>query len=176
METKEEAILKATETMVRRGGYNGFSFREIAKEVGVKSSSVHYYFPTKEDLGIAVTRYYTDRFFESLGSPDTLKANGKDPITVYIAAFRYALTQDKRMCLCGMFGAEIDGLPQGVVTQTQEFFSRNLDWLEQAYNIKKHSEARKKAMQTLSLLQGALISSNALGDEQLFEHATEILR
>ena len=57
MEKKEQAILKITEEMVRRGGYNGFSFREIAKQVGIKSSSVHYHFPTKEDLGVAVAKY-----------------------------------------------------------------------------------------------------------------------
>ncbi|MEM7678447.1 MAG: TetR/AcrR family transcriptional regulator, partial [Myxococcota bacterium] len=72
MEGNQDAILKAAEEMVRQGGYNAFSFRAIADVVGIKSSSVHYYFPTKEDLGVAVAKYYTHRFIESLGEPHAL--------------------------------------------------------------------------------------------------------
>ena len=43
------AIMDAAERRMRIGGFNGFSFREIAADVGVKSSSVHYHFPTKEN-------------------------------------------------------------------------------------------------------------------------------
>jgi len=42
----EAKILDLAETLIRQNGYNGFSFRDIASGVGVKSSSVHYYFPT----------------------------------------------------------------------------------------------------------------------------------
>jgi TetR/AcrR family transcriptional repressor of nem operon len=41
MQDKEAAILKVTESMIRDGGYNSFSFRSIADAVGIKSSSVH---------------------------------------------------------------------------------------------------------------------------------------
>ena len=50
------AIMDAAERRMRIGGFNGFSFREIAADVGVKSASVHYHFPTKENLAAAVTR------------------------------------------------------------------------------------------------------------------------
>ena len=55
-------LMDAAERHIRQSGYNAFSFRELAKEVGIKSSSVHYYFPTKADLAAAVARRYTDRF------------------------------------------------------------------------------------------------------------------
>ena len=126
MEKKEQTILQVTEAMVRQGGYNAFSFRDIAQKVGIKSSSVHYYFPTKEDLGAAVAKYYTDKFITSLGSPIELLEQGKNPIEYYVDAIRHAVTKDKRMCLCGMLGAEANGLPQRVVAETQAFFTRCL--------------------------------------------------
>jgi TetR/AcrR family transcriptional repressor of nem operon len=180
MEKKEQAILKITEEMVRRGGYNGFSFREIAKQVGIKSSSVHYHFPTKEDLGVAVAKYYTERFFETLGQAQELLDNNRDPIQSYVSAFRQALSEDKRMCLCGLLGAEIDGLPERVVEQTQEFFRLQLAWLEDAYRLmdpdnNTQTIARKKASQTLALLEGAIVTSNVLDDISLFDSAAELL-
>jgi TetR/AcrR family transcriptional regulator, transcriptional repressor for nem operon len=54
MSTIAEAIMDAAELRMRGGGFNGFSFREIADDVGIKSSSVHYHFPTKEKLAAAV--------------------------------------------------------------------------------------------------------------------------
>src|SRR5262249_51075008 len=57
-------IMDAAERRMRIGGFNGFSFREIAADVGVKSSSVHYHFPTKEKLAAAVIHRYTDEVAE----------------------------------------------------------------------------------------------------------------
>src|SRR3712207_8206920 len=42
-----ERIMDAAERRIRAAGYGGFSFRELAAEVGVKSASVHHHFPTK---------------------------------------------------------------------------------------------------------------------------------
>jgi TetR/AcrR family transcriptional repressor of nem operon len=174
--SKEQAILKTAEELVRRGGYNAFSFRDIAKMVGVKSASVHYHFPTKEDLGAAIARHYTDRFINALGDPIELHALGKNPIAVYIATFRRALVEDKLMCLCGMLGAEIEGLPEGVVQETRAFFGQNLNWLSKAYALKHNDNmASKKAVQTLSLLEGAMITSNVQGNIKLFDDAVEML-
>ena len=50
------AIMDAAERRMQLGGFGGFSFRELAADVGVKSSSVHYHFPTKEALAAAVIR------------------------------------------------------------------------------------------------------------------------
>jgi len=172
----EEDILKAAEKMVREGGYNAFSFRDIAKAVGIKSSSVHYHFPTKADLGAAVAKYYTEKFLQCIGQPDALVATKKDPIKVYIKAFKDALTEDKRMCLCGLLGAEIDGLPPEVAVQTKAFFEKNIDWLTQAYTLKNgKAGAKDKAVQTLALLEGAMITSNVLNDAKSFDVAANIL-
>src|ERR1700720_895295 len=50
MRDVKTAILDAAERRMQIGGFGGFSFREIAADVGIKSSSVHYHFPTKENL------------------------------------------------------------------------------------------------------------------------------
>lgn len=177
MESKETQILEAAEQMVREGGYNAFSFREIAATVGIKSSSVHYHFPTKADLGAAVAAYYTDKLMNYLGTPEIMVQDGKDPIDMYIKVFRNGLTEDKRMCLFGMLGAEIKGLPSQVSAQTKVFFERNIEWLTKAYTIKGSTEeARSKAVQTISLLEGAMIASNVMNDIKVFDQATASIK
>ncbi len=62
--TIAELIMDAAEPRMRGAGFNGFSFREIADDVGIQSSSVHYHFPTKEKLAAAVVHRYGDRLGE----------------------------------------------------------------------------------------------------------------
>ena len=61
MDDAKTAIMNAAERRMQLGGFNGFSFREIAADIGIKSSSVHYHFPTKEDLAAAVIRRWSGR-------------------------------------------------------------------------------------------------------------------
>ena len=64
-DTKQK-ILAAARLTVQDRGYAGLSFRELAKEVGIKSASIHHYFPTKGELGAALANRYTADFADYL--------------------------------------------------------------------------------------------------------------
>jgi len=49
-------ILDATESLMIESGYAAVSTRRVAKEIGIKPSLVHYYFPTTDDLFLALFR------------------------------------------------------------------------------------------------------------------------
>ena len=55
-------LMDLAEAHIRDGGYTGFSFRNLAAEVGIKSANVHHHFPTKAKMAAAVARRYGDRF------------------------------------------------------------------------------------------------------------------
>ncbi len=172
--TKKEELLQAAQNRVREGGYNNFSFRELAKEVGIKSASVHYHFPTKADLGAELAKQYTNNFILALGDVKTLHNAGNNPIAVFVAQFKQALHHDQKMCLCGLLGAEADILPQPVRTEIKRFFSQNLAWLEQAYLYHEPTnklQAKQSAIKTISLLEGAMMISIASQDNSIFDSA-----
>jgi TetR/AcrR family transcriptional repressor of nem operon len=178
--SKKNELLAAAELRVRSGGYANFSFRELASEVGIKSASVHYHFPTKEDLGAELAHQYTERFLTNLGDASAYVQQGKNPIEVYTEHFKHALTVDKKMCLCGLLGAESESLPQKVKNETKRFFKRNINWLEQAYKslqiTNNDSEITSKAVTTLALLEGALMISKTLDSIDVFERATAAIK
>lgn len=177
MSDTEQLILNSTEDMIRQGGYNGFSFRNIADAIGIKSSSVHYHFETKEKLGAATTKRYTENFMTALGQPEQLKADGINPVLFYITAFRNAIISDKGMCLCGILGTETNMLPDSIVAELKNFFDKNVEWLESAYKQIGYAENNKKnkALQTLSLLEGAMIISTSSKELNSFDLATSQL-
>ncbi|MBH0055359.1 TetR/AcrR family transcriptional regulator [Pseudoalteromonas sp. SWXJZ94C] len=172
--SKKEALLKAAENKVRLGGYSNFSFRELASEVGIKSASVHYHFPTKADLGAELAHQYTNSFLAALGEPNELKASGKNPINVYTQLFRSALVTDRKMCLCGLLGAESDSLPDKVRLEVKRFFNENLAWLTAAHLVNGDLNPTQSAIQTVSLLEGAMMISKTLDDNSYFELATQL--
>lgn len=172
--SKKEALLKVAENKVRLGGYSNFSFRELASEVGIKSASVHYHFPTKADLGAELAHQYTNSFLAALGEPNDLKASGKNPINVYTQLFRSALVTDRKMCLCGLLGAESDSLPDKVRLEVKRFFNENLAWLTAAYLANGDINPTQSAIQTVSLLEGAMMISKTLDDNSYFELATQL--
>jgi len=176
MSDTEQFILNATEDMIRQGGYHGFSFRNIADAIGIKSSSVHYHFGTKEKLGAAITKRYTENFIIALGSPEELLATGVNPVVHYINAFRAAIISEKGMCLCGILGTEASILPESIVIELDDFFERNIEWLERAYEqIGSIENTKEKAAQTLSLLEGGMMIATTKKDLTLFDLSTKLL-
>lgn len=159
------AILDAAERRIRKGGFNGFSFREIAADVGVKSSSVHYHFPTKENLAAAVVRRYTDRAAERF---DQALAADPDPIQVWTRAFRGTLRSDDRMCPCNVLAATLD-VPAEVATEVRRFYQTCLDKIVAA------GLPPEQASLLLATITGAMLLANTLGDLDAYDRATREL-
>ena len=154
-----ETILDAAERRVRQAGYNGFSFRDIAADVGIKSSSVHYHFPGKELLVEAVADRYVQRTREWLGDPFGLSAVAAVDRVVYL--FLTASETDDLMCLCGILGAESGGIPPAVRPRVSAFFVLLVDWLEVAL---AKSTANLSAQEVVAQLEGGLIMSRTFDD------------
>ncbi|MCB9111119.1 MAG: TetR/AcrR family transcriptional regulator [Anaerolineales bacterium] len=62
IENSKRTILNLAESLLQDKGFNGFSYANIASELGVKNAAIHYHFPSKEDLGVAVIKRYRERF------------------------------------------------------------------------------------------------------------------
>lgn len=77
-ETTRGLILDMTEKLMVDEGYAAVSSRRIAQELGLNSATIHYYYPTTDDVFIALHRRMTDRQLEGLekvlSSEDPLQA------------------------------------------------------------------------------------------------------
>jgi TetR/AcrR family transcriptional regulator, transcriptional repressor for nem operon len=157
------AIMDAAEKRIRSGGFNGFSFREIAADVGIKSSSVHYHFPTKEDLAAAVIRRYATVVSDYI---DQQLVSDSDPYRVWTKAFRTNLLGPGCMCPAVVMGTGSGDLPDVVVKEVQHFYQMHLDKLVQ------HGLSPKEADEFLSTITGALVLANAFADKTMYDRAT----
>ena len=131
METKStvrEQLLDHAITLIMLRGFHGFSYRDLSELVGVKTSSIHYYFPSKDDLVLEAVAEYSRNVLRALDSIDAaLPADAK--LSRYTKLFGRTLGDGNQICLCGMLAADIESLPDNVRQAVQAFFRANETWL-----------------------------------------------
>lgn len=179
----KETILEIARSMVQARGYNALSFREIAKEVGVKSASIHYHFPTKGDLGAALARRYTEDGVAYLNG--LLEAGLDLPACMqsYTDIFRSALLNNNRMCLCGIMAAEYDDLPTQVRDELDRFTDANVTWLAAVWsradpqqNMETAAAAREHALAIYAAVEGAQLVARGRCDIATFDKLIKVYR
>jgi len=164
----KEKILAAAEKRVRHVGYNAVSFRDLAADVGVKSSSVHYYFLKKEDLGEALVVRYAEQFKSELDMLDVSTLELQDALTAYVDLYGQALVLGDSICLCAILGAEANGLAPRIRQQVQDFFQMNTDWLTKLFKKAPGGPDRMAPLEIVSALEGAMIISTTLNSREAF--------
>src|SRR5271170_7905520 len=106
-----ERILDVSERLVQSRGFNGFSYANVAAELGITTASLHYHFPGKAELGEALIERYAVRFSDALAAIDARAPDGCAKLAAYSGLYADVL-RGRRMCLCGMLAAEYETLPQ----------------------------------------------------------------
>lgn len=179
MDTRQH-ILQIARRDVQAKGYNALSFRELAKQVGVKSASIHYHFPTKGDLGAELARQYTEQgviYLDALLDECTSEQTCFDR---YAAIFRGALENQNRMCLCGIMAAEVEDLPSEVREQVQAFNKANLGWIGRALHKWQPGldpeTAQRRALAIFSAMEGAQLIARGSQDIGVFDRALQAYR
>lgn len=171
-----DQILDAAELRMREQGYNAVSFRDIASDVGIKSASLHYHFPKKADLGLALVRRYAENFQALLAEKTRDNVDPNNSINVFIDLHRRALKDQGLLCLCAVFGAEAKGLPANVTQGVRVFFESNIDWLAGAYEKAGLVNPRSRAKAGVAALEGALMVALVNEDNDVFEAVAQLVR
>jgi TetR/AcrR family transcriptional regulator, transcriptional repressor for nem operon len=166
-------IVAAAERRMRECGFHGFSFRDIAADVGIRSASVHHHFPTKEHLGAAVAEAYTRRLLEALGDPDDPQRTPEDLLELFVDRYRRNLQNERRSCLGAVIAYELTSLPDHVGRAGAEFFEKSKAWLEAVLRRRspkaKAETIEAQALRILALLQGGTLIAKALRRKDAFE-------
>jgi TetR/AcrR family transcriptional repressor of nem operon len=174
-------ILDAAERLVQERGFNGFSYADVARELGVTKAALHYHFGSKAELGDALIDRYAARFFEALAKVDIEKTDAGDKLRAYAQLYTDVF-RDDRMCLCGMLAADYTTLPDPMRERVVRFFDDNEVWLarvleagRKAGTIRFAGPARSVARTLIGGLEGAMLVARPYRDLKRFRDAAELL-
>jgi len=126
-----EKILNEAIDIIRRKGVHGFSFRTLAERCGIKSSSVHYYFPSKRDLILTILSDYVSLIKTELTA---LKKNEPEPrrrIEKYIDMFIEWIKDGgyDKGCIALVVGNELSESDKEVRATVSGLVRYHINWL-----------------------------------------------
>lgn len=160
--TTKQTIVDIADNLVRDKGYNAFSFKDIANEMGIKTASIHYHFPTKSDLGLAVIEVHFQRF-EAMKSalenqPPLLKLEG------FLSLYSDIRAANK-VCLVGSLATDLNTVDGNIKQELKLFSQMVLEWVTK---ILEEGKQQNEFQYTISSRAKALmIITNILAIVQL---------
>lgn len=128
MADKRTELQTLAQAIVQRSGLRELSFRQLAERTGVKSSSVHYYFPEKHDLTAVLIASYGEAFAQRLAAIAARQVGLQRKLSAFVDLFEEA-AQDDKLCLCGMLAAEASALDEHCRGLLSGFFRQSEAWL-----------------------------------------------
>ncbi|MEL6831017.1 MAG: TetR/AcrR family transcriptional regulator [Pseudomonadota bacterium] len=179
MDRKTE-ILDSAEKLARRHGYDGFSYADLERVVGIRKASIHHHFPSKAELAEALVRRYTDRMRAELSRISVSHSSAARRLRDYLAVYQKALKGGEALCLCVVFSAGSQSLSDPVVELLKQYHDDSIDWLSGLFaqaaadqTIANVGEPKREAIACLALVEGAQLLSRASRSEIPFEEATQ---
>jgi TetR/AcrR family transcriptional repressor of nem operon len=170
-------VLDVAERLVQIRGFNGFSYADVADELGITKAALHYHFASKGALGAALIDRYCDRLAAKLAALGAADRSAAARLRGYAALYRNML-REQRLCLCGMLAAEYQTLPQAMQSAVIRFFTLNEAWLAEvlaggaaAGEIQLAGSAQDAAVALVAGLEGAMLVTRPFNDMARFEAA-----
>lgn len=179
-----EQILDLAETLIQTRSYSAFSYQDVSDALGLTKASIHYHFPSKAELGVAVVDRYAARFAAALAALDQDKAKSSMALLdFYVQPYlQFAKTAD-RICLCGALAGEMLALPPEMRRRVERFFTTHHAWLAgilergvQRGEFTLPAPATKTARLVFSALQGALLVKRTTGDMAQVKDVIAVLK
>lgn len=168
METREKLVHRADQ-MIRKQGYNAFSYKDLSLPMQIRNAAIHYYFPSKSDLGVAVIDQSIQGFAQRTLQWSHLPENEQLKQFAQI----YAHDRDADLiCLMGSLAPDYQTLPAVVQDRIRIMGEDILEWLTHCLErgreqdlFRFNGEPYDRALLVISTLLSALLLSRVLGGD-----------
>lgn len=169
-------ILACARSLIIAGGYNGFSYADIADVVGIRKPSIHHHFPGKADLVkklVETHRAQTELGVENLERVITAP---RDQLRAYVDHWKACIEDSSApFCVAALLASEMPILPEEVAEQVRSYFRFLSGWLTAVLerglvnrSLKLAHPPRVEAEVLMATVHGAMLSARAYGDAEIF--------
>ncbi len=178
-----DEILACARTLIIAGGYNGFSYADIADVVGIRKPSIHHHFPSKVDLVRTLVSRYREEVEVGIAELERHASDPADILRKY-AGFWEACINDASapFCVCALLAGELPVLPEEIALEVRAHFRALSSWLTSVFErgghqgiLKLTDAPRMEAEAFMATVHGAMLSARAYGDPKAFSTVTNLL-
>lgn len=174
------ALLDCAQDLIQRVGVNAMSYKHLSDEIGIRKASIHYHFPKKEDLIVALLgrcREAYDAMYNEIVASDN---SAKHKLFMISELFEQSLRNGK-ICVIGMLSVEFESLSESACRATEAAIKSSSKIYEKIF-IQAVSEGvfpsdvstYDAAYGFFSFLLGAQVLSRCTNDPYGFQRTSEI--
>jgi TetR/AcrR family transcriptional repressor of nem operon len=176
-----ERILKTAKGLMVERGYSAFSYADISEAVAITKASIHFHFPTKAILAVAVLKAHRQELVKATEMLDQKIANPLERIHAYVRYWESCI-RDRTMpfCIAALLAAELPSLPKEVQGEVRLHFDCLEKWLERTLKagarkstIQLQAPAATEAQVLMAIVHGAMLSARATGSDSVFKNITD---
>jgi TetR/AcrR family transcriptional repressor of nem operon len=181
--TTSDEILSCARSLIIAGGYNGFSYADIAAVVGIRKASIHHHFANKVDLVRTLLQRYRQDADLGIAEFERRSADPVDQLRAYTGYWSACIGDpNTSFCVCALLASQIPVLPEDVVLEVRAYFRTLSSWLTSVMDrgakqgsLLLSDTARVEAETFMAAVHGAMLSARAYGDPKIFSLITEPL-
>lgn len=182
-ETRSKLVETARD-LFHRQGYTPTGIAQILKESGVNSGSLYYYFPTKEDLLVAVLEWYRDHIGDNL--IDLHCGRIEDPVEKVFGlldGYRQLLMmfEFELGCPIGALALELANSHPAARSLILVNFEQWVDTVEQFFRavedrLPEGTDCRALAVHVLTTMEGSMMLARTYRSTTYFDQSVTHLR
>ena len=179
-----QKILDIAEELVTKNGFSATSYKQISEIIGIKTSSIHYYFPSKTDLGEQLIARYYDVLVWTVQEIDALPHSCQDKLAELInTIFKITYHNQRRMCLAGMLSIDTLIMDPKINVQTRRVFELLEKWLARQiqagidgkeFNYKE--PPKQLAQMIIAMIEGTLLLSRLFDREAMINNVNQFIK
>lgn len=162
MSVTRERIMELAEELILTKGYNAFSYQDISSELGIKNAAIHYYFPSKANLGTSIVKNNRQRFEEMVENMEIRKFDESKQLESFLRVYVKS-NREQKICVIGSLGPDFNTLPEPSQNELKNMTNRIIQWLSTILESGKKKgvfsfkgEARNRALLILSNMVASL--------------------
>lgn len=169
-------ILACARSLIVAGGYNGFSYADIAEVVGIRKPSIHHHFPSKADLVKTLVIRYREAAEEGIANLARAVPGPLDQLRAYIGYWKACIGDASApFCVCALLANELPVLPDEIALEIRAYFRFLSGWLTSVLErgaalgvVALTGTPRVEAEAFMATVHGAMLSARAYGDTAIF--------
>ncbi|MFG1420522.1 TetR/AcrR family transcriptional regulator [Roseixanthobacter liquoris] len=178
-----DEILRCARSLIVAGGYNGFSYADIAEVVGIRKASIHHHFPSKADLVRILVARYREEAGTGIAELERRHPDPVDQLRAYTAYWAACIgDQTRPFCVCALLASEIPALPPEIALEIRAYFRMFSAWLTSLMErgagqgtLILSGTPKSEAETFMATVHGAMLSARAYGDPAIFSTITKPL-
>lgn len=180
MSTTSDDILACARNLIMAGGYDGFSYADIANVVGIRKASIHHHFPSKVDLVRTLIDRYRKEAEAGMANLERQVSEPLEQLRLYVGYWEACIADATApFCVCALLASQLPLLPEQVSVEVRAHFRSVSAWISSVLergarhgHLQLTSPPHVEAEAFMATVHGAMLSARAYGDPKIFAVVT----